>query len=710
MTTPRKRVIRDENGDVIPDNVIQLDPIEIEGSVERANALPPEEEALDPVPDWVASSDNVVELDPIEIEGSVSRANLKPLYGGRVPPAYDVEATREFEEARRAEREGNRGPLADWIVDTAEQDDGTTGIVLPEWFANRFDDEEGNAPTGALDALKNLLMQGAADAGPGEASRLARTGRAEMPESDRTLHPLSMLQGLSQAGSFGLADDAVAGLGHFGVPGATEQAEDMRSNQRWADREHPVSEGAGEGVAALAQMMATPAAAAGHGATALRGAGLSALESGAYGLVEGMGRSEADTLGGRAMDALPNAAIGLGLGGLFGGLARRNELLAEEPTGAAIERLQRQADLQWASHAGVAGSAKRQGIMGGSADPEERIESIQWMMQQLRDRGALEGRGPRGMFPQQSDDIAQVALDAGEAGNRAIQEAAEGMDGSTVDVGPILNYLDTRAAELDRIPGGGPRARELRARAAEFRANDIADWRQVQDWKNDWFDPRVLGSENPMNVERAGVYGAIRDAMQDSVERVTPTHGPAYREGREASLVGSRFRRMAADNDLNEARNRITSLSDYLAGITGGAGVGIPLALAADVGTGGSVTAAGAAALALGRANQFARSNHHGMRALSMERTIRTLQENPERLGQWASRLQAAQQRGPRAFNAALYLAAQQDENVRRAMSDTEERENMQQMNEDRDDFFTEDSQPGDIPPPSEEELAEFFQ
>jgi hypothetical protein len=82
----------------------------------------------------------------------------------------------------------------------------------------------------------------------------------------------------------------------------------------------------------------------------------------------------------------------------------------------------------------------------------------------------------------------------------------------------------------------------------------------------------------------------------------------------------------------------------------------------------------GAAAGAAGAAaNRFYRTNEHGFRAMFLERSARLLRERPQRFGAWATALGAAQQRGPQAFAAAIYLAQQNDANVRAALSEDEQ-------------------------------------
>lgn len=653
--------------------LLELEPIEVEGSVSRANAI---------------------ELDPIDIVGSRS-ADVEPFDGGvRMPDGS--------ESAPRVRRESGVSTMLPewvppWLTEATGQPvrgmGGTVDYEVPEWAAELVADSEGQMPESFSEAALGM----GANASP---YAIYRQFAGTTPSrEDRTISPSAALAGAARSGSVPLTaaarlagyDNPAAALEELGILDAGSGEEWTREMETTA-RQSPGSFSTGEMLGTL-PMIAIPGASAGRGATTAGRAGLAALEGAVYGGMEGLARSDEDTLGGQAQDAAQDAALGAlfsgSLGGLTGEAARRSQLPVDE---AAASRAMSDANLEWASHAGAAQSRKRmRELLGGTA--EQQIENADFVGSRMRDLGITEPRGPRGMLPPTREQMGarfKAARERAQTGLESTHAAME--DRGPIELDTMLDPLRDRAAQLQRTPGGRSAGRSLGTRVREFdqdygqpvtdEAGAItgyvspeAPFSELQRVKSQLFTP--TGIDMNVEGERQRVYAAVRDRMQQAVDEADPAMGAAYRENRRTSEAGRRMARLQADKDLQEAVNRRTSPSDYAMMAMGIGGGALP-ALAQDAATAGSVgIPMVVGAMATGALNRAYRANEHGLSAMRLERTARRLQQAPQRFGAWAQRLQAAQQRGPQAFAAALYIAAQDDAAVRAAMA---EEEDVQQM------------------------------
>lgn len=377
----------------------------------------------------------------------------------------------------------------------------------------------------------------------------------------------------------------------------------------------------------------------------------------------------------------------------MGGLARRAQLRSQQPVDtAAIEDALNRAAWQRLSQAGAhqSLSSAKQRLLAPGTTERARTESARRTVERMREIGAFDTRMG---LPPGPDVIADRVRNAQTAAYNSMDEIGERMAGEVVDAEPLLRHVRERVSALDAIPGAETQAEQMRRNLQRFEervTNNDLSMSDLQRWKTFWREN--INFDAPQQREAQGVYRAITENMQQGVDNVDPALGRQYQQARQDAFIGQSFDELNGSNARNDARLRQFSLTDYLTGLQGFQQGGV---------LGGTASVI---------ANRGLRRNEHALAARSLERAAERLRTAPERFGRHARVLQAAQQRGPRAFAAALYLSAQQDEHVRRAMSEEEQRESAQQMNADADAFFTDDDLPGDVPPPSEEEMAEFFQ
>ena len=304
----------------------------------------------------------------------------------------------------------------------------------------------------------------------------------------------------------------------------------------------------------------------------------------------------------------------------------------------------------------------------------EMTRDARRLVEQMRVRDVLPA--PGSYFGRSQESIQNDTARIGRAGvDRIASQVAPAMDAQPISTAPITEAIDAQIERLSRDPTQAGVVARLRTWRDGYGAQDTVTWQQYQEWKN------TLGKLSNYTADemtpRGITYGAVTEAMQDAVDRTRPDLGPTYQRAREDARIGYVVGENAASDARREGRVRVVSPTDYLAGM-GGAGAGA-VALMSDAVQGagagglGAVAAAGTGLLV----NRAFRAREHAMQAGRLERAARNLQTRPQRFGAWAQRLQAAQQRGPQAFAAALYIAAQDDAAVRAAMA---EEEDVQQM------------------------------
>jgi len=697
----RKLTTRDASG---ANPVIELDAIDITGNAANADYVPENELHL-----WDA-----VELPVQEIQGSRS-ANVQPFDGGvRMPSGVESD--------RRVRREdGVSTMLPEWVPSWATEVigqpvrgmGGTTDYEIPEWLGELVADAEGQMPTsvggGAWELAQNIV--------PGVAQGRQFAGTAPTREA-RTISPMSALAGLADAGSFGAGDDIV---GLFD----DEAGEEYRRGMQTTQRQNPGSFALGEAAGTAAQM-AVPGASQGRGATTAARAGYAALEGAAYGGLEGMARSNAPTLSGRVEDAAMGAGAGGLLGGAFGAGAgyfdsravdaqRRLDTPTPSEQYAAEGDASRAAWHQIGQFGADQSQARQRMAVGGRGQslPESQLDAqAVRTAQQMRDRGIIAQEGSYLPIPrEESQTRARVMREQARDELAAIIRSVEN---ERVDVSGLADSLATRARDFETTPGFGSVGSRVREFERDVRGATSPTVRDLQRWKT------LLGQREHFPIEqqstRAGAYTDARDALQSEIERLLPGQADAYRDARQRAALGFQLRDVTAGDARRDGRNNAVGLTTYVAG--GGLGTaGAIIAQAAEAGASGTALGVAGGLAVAGLANSAFRARQHGIQAGHLERALRNLQTNPARFGAWASRLQAAQKRGPQAFAAALYIAQQNDAAVREAVATEEDVQQMrdagtaeQRTREEIQDYFSDTPQmTHPVAPSTEEERAAFF-
>ena len=594
----------------------------------------------------------VIELDPIDIEGSRSRAATLP----------------SFDAGRDAS--GRSRMVPDWVpqfvldaVGQPVEDErtGETGYEFPAWSTQQLADSEGNMPTSAVGAVGQVLLNAAF---PPYAAYRQFTGADPTPDA-RTFNPNAAAAGLAETGAVPLnAAARLAGADNFVGLFDEDAGREWESNMRYAQRENPGSFAVGEVAAEVPQVL-IPGMAQGRGATMATRAGYGALEGALWGGAEGLARSDADTYGGRLLDAVPGAVVGGVLGGGLAARGLRNERRAQDPVDtAAVERALDQAALERLGQSGGSQSlsSRRMRMVAPGATPREQTASARRTVARMHEYGAFAGT-----LPPTPEVINQRVARQQDRSRVNMDNISSRMEDEIIDPAPILDHLRGRAESLESIPGAETEAARVRTLLGRFqeRVNQSdMSMRDLQKWKTHYGERWDQNSAAVSERETGGVYRAITGNMQTGVDAVDPALGRQYQQARHDDFIGQGFDEMNGSLAMDAARLRKVSLSDYLTGLAGFSGEG-----------GGLLR--GLAGIAV---NRGLRRNEHGLSAMRLERQARRLQSAPQRYGQSASRLQAAQRRGPQAFAAALYTAAQSDAAVREMLAEDERESGMAQQ------------------------------
>ena len=493
---------------------------------------------------------------------------------------------------------------------------------------------------------------------PGEANAQPLRGRLEevflptpsAPMSGHDRRGDAMATGAVHGATLGFADELAGAVraGLRGEPGAYAQERDrMRRVTRETSAQAPEQYMAGEVVGGLAPMV-VPGGGAVSGAT--RGARLlrAGAIAGGYGTAEGLGRSEADSVGGQALDALQGGATGAALGSGGAALAEGVGAGARALQGflrSRAPRMQQAADEARVLTAmgATGGSINKPGVLQDASRMRERIAGVaEWM----RNRGM---GGPRSVvgIRERSGRIAEQSRDAIDDVIN-VHGASE-----TVDPAEFARLLREEADGMARQPELNDVAAALRRRAEEYDAIAGAPYSlaEAQQAVSRMGNQGGWARELPSTAQEASQAStrAMRRLMDDAVDRAYQRSEAAasgvYRTGAGAApggVTAAQYRQLRRDNDIARTLNRHAEESVQRARKNRFFGLMDAETIQA---AGGGVRGAG---VALGRRAILGRGA--AMRASTLEAFARLARTSPDKFGRWAPRVEDAARRGGRAL------------------------------------------------------------
>lgn len=177
-----------------------------------------------------------------------------------------------------------------------------------------------------------------------------------------------------------------------------------------------------------------------------------------------------------------------------------------------------------------------------------------------------------------------------------------------------------------QIPGAEDLYRTGERLASQMEARGQIPWGEAEEIRRFWDDITnwqaqgpTSGALAPLQGVRRQLRGALQGVLDETVERHAPEMAGSYPQARRDYQVSDFTERMAHDDELRDASNRLLSPTDYGAGI-GGASAG-------GAAGGGSGAIAGAALAVLG--NRAIRGREHAISAAVAERGADALRRIP---------------------------------------------------------------------------------
>lgn len=544
----------------------------------------------------VDEAPNVMTLDPIEIEGTVD-ATPSAERAGRAATERnavrlsDLTGGRTLSEGARELGNAWLGPLhyllgaevsADPRLDALTAGAGDTGSM-------GFIDE-------AAGAVRAAMPEAASNRSFADATRRLGTGDVGRALQSAARAQTDLPADIAQGALRVLSGDARESDYLAGRDRARAQMEATRE----AD---PTMYGAGQVLGTLPQL-ALPSR-AGTASTPLRRIGLAAAEAGGMGLLQGAGQSEAQDAGGVIRDA---ALTGLGsaaLGGTLQAVPEGAQALAGPMLRNAADR-QRLAALGFNARdmrqmrerfpggiSGAADTARAEGLTGTAATAEELAQRIPEVEQSALDRiaRALGSAGDEGVIPGR---LVRERLMRGAPEGRFPD--AQSARGSLLDA--IATYTGREAPE-------GARGSMAAMEEAPLSLRDL------QNMKNELrrgarFD--VQGNPPATRAAFQGAYGETTGLLDELVDTLGRARGnadalPEYQGGRRAYQLAQTANQAAQRATERNSANRFFSLTDHLA-----TGLGL-------LGSGGNPVVG----VAAGAANKALRAREHSAAATALE-------------------------------------------------------------------------------------------
>ena len=483
----------------------------------------------------------------------------------------------------------------------------------------------------------------------------------------------SALRGAAQGATFGFADEiagAFGGLSSYVDPNSDPTAtwSERYSQSRDASRrafddaykQNPYSYGAGElgasVVTALAPggLVVKGAQGLSKGAQLARGAQAGSklaklgkvartgtLQAGLY----GAGDSEQENLSDVAKDAAKAAALGAGTNLALAGFGKAipKEKFADaykylaNKLGSGSKRLAERS----AVHATVGNQAKYMDDLVRRGKVGERGRAI-------LDEGLLDGIAPnrQKLYSNATAKKSQIGKELGDLVENEFSDIS--VDGSKI-ASKIRSYADDIAG-----PQNEGVYNQLLKQADAYDEMGSIPMKEAQRLKNQYqwsmTDPssQSLGKKSTNKLNRI-----LSDSMEESVSDVG---GDLTKytdlKNRYSNIAGAEesVEKMAS----REQKNRLFSLTDYMAGAAGFSTTG-PLGLAAAAG------------------NKFARERGSGIVARSADKVGDLLMSSPQALGKYAAPLQSAAKRGQSAVGTTHFLLWKRDPEYRKLFQGDED-------------------------------------
>jgi hypothetical protein len=416
---------------------------------------------------------------------------------------------------------------------------------------------------------------------------------------------------------------------------------------------------------AIGSGLVAPAAAAPRALTLGGAMARGAASGAAAGGISGIGESEADDWRSLLSDAGQSAAIGGVFGGALGGaghgisraadwvagqaddVARQANPLRARASGVRTVGMQRLVDDLPGGMDEFAGDVRRLGISpeGSIHTPEvagARAQEIAGASgQRIRDLIVEMGRheSAAGISPGVTGLADDAATAAGRPGARVNPMASTEAGAYRVaaprgSVSPdrILSELDRVIREADGVPGAESRLQAARELSDELRSGGPISFERAQRIKREW-DSLINWNASasptsrltPLESQRRSLRTALQGAMDEAVEsRLGADRMAGYRGDRRDFQVSHLVDRLAHDNELREAANRLVGPSDYGAAIAASAnGGGIGRALLSAI------------------ANRVMRTREASAAATALERGSQRMRGAPERAAQQIGRARA---------------------------------------------------------------------
>lgn len=456
-------------------------------------------------------------------------------------------------------------------------------------------------------AWQELRARRAAEADQAAADAYSRGASAIGPTA------MGALGGAFQGGTQGYGDEALGLIDMLRGEDYEQSRDTYRGILNRTAEGAPITSGVSRFGGSVATGMLAPAIGAGRAPSALAAARNAAAGGAAWGALAGLGESEADDASGALADAGQSAALGAAVGAPLGvaghGLYRLGDWIASQADDVARQAnpiraraagvrtvgMQRLADDLPGGINAYADDVRRLGISpeGSVHTPEVAGERARVIAdssgRQIRD--IIEDMGRReaaaGIQP-----IPAIADDATAAGRPAamrpdpIASTEAGPYRAAAPQGSVRP--DRILAELDRIirnaegvPGAESRLQAARELAEELRTGGPISFERAQRIKREW-DSLINWNAGasptsrltPLESQRRELRGALQGAMDEAVEREAPHLAAPYRQARRDFQVSHLTDRLAHDNELREAANRLVGSTDYGAAIAASANGG----------------------------------------------------------------------------------------------------------------------------------------